>query len=53
MNRNREVLSPKTRALLKSLHQGIELEAQIGILLHQFKAIPPASIATVSLQIRH
>ncbi|MGG6893705.1 hypothetical protein [Rhizobium sp. BR 315] len=53
MNRNREVLSPETRALLRSLHQGVELETEIEAILQQFKRIPPASIATVSVQIRH
>lgn len=53
MNRNREVLSPETRALLRSLHQGAELETQIRTILQQFAKIPPASIAAVSIQIRH
>lgn len=53
MNRNREILSPETRALLRSLHQAVELETQIEAILQQFKMIPPVSIAAVSLQIRH
>lgn len=53
MNRNREVRSPETRALLRSLHQGVDLEAEIEAILHQFKTVPPESIAAVSLQIRH
>nr|WP_201009200.1 hypothetical protein [Rhizobium rhizogenes]QCL09451.1 hypothetical protein pC5.7c_584 [Rhizobium rhizogenes]QCL09619.1 hypothetical protein pC5.8a_127 [Rhizobium rhizogenes] len=52
MNRNREILSPETRALLRSLRQAIELETQIEAILQHFETIPPASIAPVSLQIR-
>ncbi|MGZ9721380.1 hypothetical protein [Rhizobium miluonense] len=53
MNKNRQVLSSDTRALLRSVDQGTELEPRIGTILQQFKTIPPESIATVSLQIRH
>lgn len=53
MNRNREVLSPETRTLLRSLHQGVDLETEIDAILRQFKTVPPESIAAASLQIRH
>ncbi len=53
MSKNREVLSPETRALLASLRQSVDLETEIEAILQQFKRIPPSSIAAVSLQIRH
>ncbi|MBB3458740.1 hypothetical protein FHT86_007066 [Rhizobium sp. BK313] len=40
MNRNRNILSPETRGILKSLRQGVELETQIGAILQQFETIP-------------
>ncbi len=53
MSKNREVLSPETRILLRSLHQGVDLEIEIKAILHQFTTVPPGSIATAALQIRH
>lgn len=51
MNRIREILSPETRALLRSLHQAVELETQIKAILQHFETIQSALIAAVSLQI--
>ncbi len=53
MKRNHEFLSPEARDLLRSLHQGADPEATLETILHQFTTIPPESIATASLQIRH